>query len=137
MLPFYKKAISDGISEEELTELLAGFFMKTNEICGRGAWNYKAKPVLCQSSKQYINIGGERPNEFSKVVLKALAVSYFKLGGFHVGISVVNAETLKDAMKNPDKYKSLTVRLYGFSEYFVSLPKWQQMAVLNRTQYKV
>ena len=70
-------------------------------------------------------------------ILKALAVSYFKLGGFHVGISVVNAETLKDAMKNPDKYKSLTVRLYGFSEYFVSLPKWQQMAVLNRTQYKV
>ena len=68
-------------------------------------------------------------------ILKALAVSYFKLGGFHVGISVVNAETLKDAMKNPDKYKSLTVRLYGFSEYFVSLPKWQQMAVLKRTQY--
>ena len=24
----------------------------------------------------------------------------------------------------------------GFSEYFVSLPKWQQLAVLNRTQYK-
>ena len=68
-------------------------------------------------------------------ILKALAVSYFKLGGLHIGISVINAETLKDAMKNPDKYKSLTVRLYGFSEYFVSLPKWQQMAVLNRTQY--
>ncbi len=68
-------------------------------------------------------------------ILKALAVSYFKLGGLHIGISVINAETLKDAMKNPDKYKSLTVRLYGFSEYFVSLPKWQQMAVLKRTQY--
>ena len=69
-------------------------------------------------------------------ILKALAVSYFKVGGLHIGISVINAETLKDAMKNPNKYKSLTVRLYGFSEYFVSLPKWQQMAVLNRTQYK-
>lgn len=38
-------------------------------------------------------------------------------------------------MVNPDKYKSLTVRLCGISEYFVSLHKWQQLAVLNRTQY--
>ena len=75
MLPFYKKAIADGARREELTELLAGFFMKTNEICGRGAWNYKAKPVLCQSSKQYVNIGGEHPNEFSKIVLKAAVMN--------------------------------------------------------------
>ena len=75
MLPFYEKAIADGASREELTELLAGFFMKTNEICGRGAWNYKAKPVLCQSSKQYVNIGGENPNEFSKIVLKAAVMN--------------------------------------------------------------
>lgn len=40
-------------------------------------------------------------------------------------------------MRNPDKYKSLTVRLYGFSEYFVSLPAWQQIAVINRTAYNV
>ena len=56
-------------------------------------------------------------------------------GGYHVGISVIDKETLKDAMINPDKYKSLTVRLYEFSEYFVSLPKWQQLAILNRTEY--
>ena len=58
------------------------------------------------------------------------------MGGLHVGISVVNREMLEDAMVNPDKYKSLTVRLYGFSEYFISLPKWQQIAVINRTMYK-
>lgn len=69
-------------------------------------------------------------------ILKALAVSYFKLGGLHIGISVINAETLKDTMKKPNKYKSFTVRLYGFSKYFVSLPKWQRKEVLNRTQYK-
>ena len=68
-------------------------------------------------------------------ILQALVVSYFEMGGFHVGISVIDRETLKDAMENPDKYKSLTVRLYGFSEYFVSLPKWQQLAILNRTEY--
>ena len=31
----------------------------------------------------------------------------------------------------------LTVRLYGFSDYFVSLPaEWQQRAVLDRTAYE-
>lgn len=68
-------------------------------------------------------------------ILQALVLSYFQMGGFHVGISVIDRATLKDAMVNPDKHKSLTVRLYGFSEYFVSLPKWQQLAILNRTEY--
>lgn len=69
-------------------------------------------------------------------ILRALILSYFQMGGFHVGISVMDRKTLEDAMVNPDKYQSLTVRLYGFSEYFVSLPKWQQLAVLNRTEYR-
>ena len=68
-------------------------------------------------------------------ILKSLITTYFNLGGFHVGISVIDREKLNDAMIHPDKYKSLTVRLYGFSEYFISLPKWQQIAVLNRTEY--
>lgn len=73
----------------------------------------------------------------SAEILQALVVSFFQKGGFHVGISVIDRETLQDAMVNPEKYKSLTVRLYGFSEYFISLPKWQQLAVLNRTEYSL
>lgn len=68
-------------------------------------------------------------------ILRALIVSYFQMGGFHVGISVIDRRTLEDAMVHPERYQSLTVRVYGFSEYFVSLPKWQQLAVLNRTEY--
>lgn len=71
----------------------------------------------------------------SPEVLRALVVSYFQLGGLHVGITVLDRKTLEDAMVHPEKYQSLTVRLYGFSEYFVSLPKWQQLAILNRTEY--
>ena len=76
-------------------------------------------------------------SKLSPEILKALIISYFEAGGFHVGLSVIDREALEDAMVNPDKYKSLTVRLYGFSEYFVSLPKWQQLALLNRTEYTV
>jgi len=71
MLPYYEAALKNGQTEEELTELLSGFIIKTNEICGRATHNYMCKPILCQSSKQYINIGGENPNAFSSVVLNA------------------------------------------------------------------
>ena len=68
-------------------------------------------------------------------ILEALVTTYFQKGGLHVGTTVLNRETLKDAMKNPEKYRSLTVRMYGFSEYFVSLSPCQQLAVLHRTVY--
>jgi len=66
-------------------------------------------------------------------ILEAIYNTYFNSGGFHIGMSIINRDTLKDAMVNPDKYKSLTVRLYGFSEFFVALPEWQQVELLNRT----
>ncbi len=70
-------------------------------------------------------------------LLKALVLGFFDNGGFHVGVTVMDREMLLDAMEHPEKYQSLTVRLYGFSEYFVNLPKWQQLAVINRTDYLV
>ncbi len=69
-------------------------------------------------------------------ILKALILTFFKMGGLHIGITVIDKEVLEDAMAHPEKYQSLTVRLYGFSEYFVNLPKWQQIAIVNRTEYK-
>ena len=68
-------------------------------------------------------------------ILQALVKTYFAGGGKHVGISVIDRNTLLDAMEHPEKYRSLTVRLYGFSEYFITLPEWQKLAVLNRTAY--
>ena len=71
LLPYYQKALADGKTKEELTRLLAGFFVKTNEICGRATHNYNKKPIRPQASKQYVNIGGKAPNAFSFVVLEA------------------------------------------------------------------
>lgn len=68
-------------------------------------------------------------------ILRALTETYFKKGGLHIGITVLDRRVLEEAMVHPEKYRSLTVRLYGFSEYFIALPEWQQRAVLNRTVY--
>ncbi len=68
-------------------------------------------------------------------ILRALAKTYFDKGGLHIGITVMDKDVLRDAMQHPEKHRALTVRLYGFSEYFISLPEWQQLAVLDRTAF--
>lgn len=82
--------------------------------------------------------GGLNLNFSSRVeprILQALVETYFSQGGLHVGMTVLDRQVLEAAMADPEKYKTLTVRMYGFSEYFITLAEWQQRAVLNRTVY--
>lgn len=61
--------------------------------------------------------------------------TYFDMGGHHMQFNVVSRETLLAAQAKPDDYRSLLIRVAGYSDYFVMLSKDVQDEVLSRTEY--
>lgn len=62
--------------------------------------------------------------------------AYMRKGGFHVQFNIVDSRMLKDAQAHPDNYRSLLVRVAGFTQYWVELGKQIQDEVISRTEYE-
>jgi len=68
--------------------------------------------------------------------LKDLIRAYFKLDGHHIQFNIVDAATLRDAQKNPEKYNNLIVRVAGYSDYFNNLTQALQDEIIERTEHQ-
>jgi trans-4-hydroxy-L-proline dehydratase len=102
--------------------------------------------VLQSASKiDHIKTGGTllnqkfSPNYFTSdeaiEKLCALVRTWFRLDGHHIQFNVVDAETLKDAQKHPEKYRDLIVRVAGYSDYFNDLGESLQSEIIRRTEH--
>ncbi len=65
-----------------------------------------------------------------------LLLTYFEKGGVHFQLTYVSKEDLLKAKDDPDAYKSLRVRVSGFSDYFVKLNEAIQDDIIARTEQK-
>jgi formate C-acetyltransferase len=57
-------------------------------------------------------------------------------GVYHVQFNIITSEALRKAMKEPEKYRDLMVRVASFTVYFVDLTAEQQLDIINRTEHQ-
>lgn len=78
-------------------------------------------------SKEFFDGGGE--------VASQVLRTYFKCGGQQAMINVLGRDDLQNAMKKPEAYGHIMVRVGGFSARFVTLAPDVQREIASRTMY--
>ena len=105
LLPYYERDVAKGVLDrEEAVLLLAHLFIKTKEITGTGADNYRIKPVPCQASNQYLTIGGRAANgdfadnAVSYLILDAVALARVPQPEINVRLAADSPPAFKQAL---------------------------------------
>ena len=66
-----------------------------------------------------------------------LVKAYVDMGGHQLQLNAISTKLMEEAQKDPDKYRQLVVRIWGWSAYFVELDKCYQDHVMLRQQYSI
>ncbi len=76
------------------------------------------------------NFQGEEGRNAMKAVLQA----FIGLGLMSLAINILDVETLKEALRNPEAHSGIRVRLFGYSDYFSNLSEKLKLAVIERAE---
>lgn len=122
------KPLSEGISPVQgrdvggPTAVLKSAAKMDHIMTGGTLLNQKFSPSVLEGEKGLEN-------------LKNLIRSYFKMNGHHLQFNVVDAATLREAQSNPEAFRSLIVRVAGYSDYFGNLSSALQNEIIERTEH--
>lgn len=112
---------SQGKDVEGPTKMLSTVLsLDHSAVTGGYALNVKINPSLVKS-------------DAGREALCTLMRGYIDAGGPQVQFNFVDAETLKKAKLEPQKYRNLIVRIGGYCEYFVNLDSALQDEIITRT----
>jgi formate C-acetyltransferase len=92
-----------------------------SKVAAGSSFNMRFNPSLFAGDEQVDKFG-------------AMMKTYFDLGGPHLQISVADAETLRKAQAEPEKFEDLIVRVTGYSARFVELSPATQEEIISRTE---
>lgn len=125
------KALADGCSpnggtdQEGPTSVLKSVSKINHEVHTSGTLlNMRLDPASVEG-----DIGLKRISQIIR--------TFVDLNIYHIQFNVVNSEVLRSAQKSPDEYKSLIVRVAGYSAYFTELCREMQDDIINRTIHTV
>ena len=93
------------------------------KISGGGSLNMKYNP---SALKDAANI-----RKFASLI-RVL----FNKGGYHVQFNIVSSEMLKEAMKFPEKYRDLLVRVATYSAFFTDIGPELQQEIIERSEFE-
>ncbi|MDO8685570.1 MAG: pyruvate formate lyase family protein [Clostridiales bacterium] len=74
-------------------------------------------------------------NDKGKKAVAAFIREFMHKGGFEIQLNVIDQKTLLEAQKDSEKYRTLVVRVAGYSDYFINLDPVVQNEIIKRTEY--
>ena len=129
---FAGTAVSDGSSASQGADtngptsvLMSNYHSKNPDYANRASrlLNVKFSPAA---------VSGEEGME--KIIAFIRAWCHLKL--WHLQFNIINRETLLQAQQDPEAYRSLLVRVAGYSAYFIELTPDLQRDIIERTGHE-